>query len=94
MDEILALQKENECLKEMLNTKISKIDPAPSEAIVFTFGDKFTIEDTYNYYKIVKSAFPDNVVVGIPNSTLLQALGEKALRSSIDTIELAISQLK
>lgn len=80
-------------LKQMLNLKLSKLEPKASEAIVFQFGDEFPLDETYHFYEIVREKFPNNVTVGIPNTMLLKSLNKASLISSITTIKEALKQL-
>lgn len=80
-------------LKQMLDFKLSKLEPKTSEAIVFQFGDEFPLDETHHFYEIVREKFPNNVTVGIPNTMLLKSLNKSALLSSIAMIEEALKQL-
>ena len=80
-------------LKQMLDLKLSKLEPKASEAIVFQFGDEFPLDKTYHFYEIVREKFPNNVTVGIPNTMLLKSLNKASLISSITTIKEALKQL-
>ena len=80
-------------LKQMLDLKLSKLEPKASEAIVFQFGDEFPLDETYHFYEIVRKKFPNNVTVGIPNTMLLKSLNKASLISSITTIKEALKQL-
>ena len=80
-------------LKQMLDFKLSKLEPKTSEAIVFQFGNEFPLDETHHFYEIVREKFPNNVTVGIPNTMLLKSLNKASLISSITTIEEALKQL-
>ncbi len=80
-------------LKQILDFKLSKLEPKASEAIVFQFGDEFPLDETHHFYEIIREKFPNNVTVGIPNTMLLKSLNKSALRSSITIIEEALNQL-
>ena len=80
-------------LKQMLDFKLSKLEPKASEAIMFQFGDEFPLDETHHFYEIVREKFPNNVTVGIPNTMLLKSLNKASLISSITTIKEALKQL-
>ena len=80
-------------LKQMLDFKLSKLEPKASEAIMFQFGDEFPLDETHHFYEIVREKFPNNVTVGIPNTMLLKSLNKASLISLITMIKEALKQL-
>ena len=79
---------------ENIITKIEKLDPHPTEAIVlgFNFNDT-TLEDIKLWYNIIKSKFPDNIVVAIPDYISLQSCSKDVLENIISMIADIIEEL-
>ena len=68
-------------------TKVEKLEPHPTEAIVFGFDfDKINLNDTYDLFNDIKSKFPDNTVVAIPDYISLQSCSKDVLENIISMI--------
>ena len=75
-------------------TKIEKLDPHPTEAIVvgFNFNDVRLDEMKY-LFDAIKSKFPDNIVVAIPDCISLQSCSKDVLENMISMIAEIIEEL-
>lgn len=75
-------------------TKIEKLDPHPTEAIVlgFNFND-IRLDDMHNLFNDIKSKFPDNTVVAIPDCISLQSCSKDVLENIISMIAEIIEEL-
>ena len=79
---------------EELITRIEKLKPHPTEAIVlgFNFNDTnvCTINEVFNY---VKSKFPNNAVIAIPDYVSLESCSKDVLENIISAISEIIDEL-
>lgn len=79
---------------EELITRIEKLKPHPTEAIVlgFNFNDtnKHTMNEVFNY---VKSKFPNNAVIAIPDYVSLESCSKDVLENIISAISEIIDEL-
>lgn len=75
-------------------TKIEKLDPHPTEAIVlgFNFND-INLDDMRDLFKDIKSKFPENTVVAIPDYISLQSCSKDVLENIISMIAEIIEEL-
>ena len=75
-------------------TKIEKLDPHPTEAIVigFNFND-ISLDDMYDLFNDIKYKFPDNTVVAIPDYISLQSCSKDVLENIISMIAEIIEEL-
>ena len=75
-------------------TKIEKIDLHPTEAIVvgFNFND-VRLDEMQHWFNIIKSKFPDNIVVAIPDYISLQSCSKDVLENIISMIAEIIEEL-
>ena len=75
-------------------TKIEKLDPHPTEAIVvgFNFND-VRLDKMKHWFNIIKSKFPDNTVVAIPDYVSLQSCSKDVLENMISMIAEIIEEL-
>jgi hypothetical protein len=75
-------------------TRIEKLDPHPTEAIVlgFNFND-INLDDMYDLFNVIKSKFPDNTVVAIPDYISLQSCSKDVLENIISMIAEIIEEL-
>lgn len=75
-------------------TRVEKLDPHPTEAIVlgFNFND-INLDDMHNLFNDIKSKFPDNTVVAIPDYISLQSCSKDVLENMISMIAEIIEEL-
>lgn len=75
-------------------TKIEKLDPHPTEAVVigFNFNDAH-LDEMQHLFNIIKSKFPDNIVVAIPDYISLQSCSKDVLENMISMIAEIIEEL-
>lgn len=75
-------------------TKIETLEPHPTEAIVvgFNFQD-ISLENMKNLFNIIKSKFPNNTVVAIPDYISLQSCSKDVLENIISMITEIIEEL-
>lgn len=75
-------------------TKIEKLEPHPTEAIVVGFNcDDLPLNEMKNLFDIIKSKFPDNIVVAIPDNISLQSCSKDVLENIISMITEIIEEL-
>ena len=75
-------------------TKIEKLDPHPTEAIVVGFNfDDVHLDEMKRWFDIIKSKFPDNIVVAIPDYISLQSCSKDVLENIISMISEIIEEL-
>ena len=75
-------------------TKIEKLEPHPTEAIVVGFNfDDVTPYDAKHWFDIIKDRFPDNIVVAIPDYISLQSCSKDVLENIISMIAEIIEEL-
>ena len=75
-------------------TRIEKLNPHPTEAIVlgFNFND-IRLDDMCDLFNNIKSMFPDNTVVAIPDYISLQSCSKDVLENIISMIAEIIEEL-
>jgi hypothetical protein len=75
-------------------TRIEKLDPHPTEAIVlgFNFND-INVDYMYHLFNDIKAQFPDNTVVAIPDYISLQSCSKDVLENIISMIAEIIEEL-
>ena len=75
-------------------TKIEKLEPHPTEAIVvgFNFNDA-PLDEMKHWFDVIKSKFPDNTVVAIPDYISLQSCSKDVLENIISMIAEIIEEL-
>lgn len=79
---------------ENIITKVEKIDPHPTEAIVVGFNfDDAHLDEMKDWFDIIKSKFPDNTVVAIPDYISLQSCSKDVLENIISMIAEIIEDL-
>lgn len=75
-------------------TKIEKLDPHPTEAIVVNFNmNDAHLDEIEQWSNIIKSQFPNNVVVAIPDYISLQSCSKDVLENIISMISEMIDEL-
>lgn len=75
-------------------TKIETLEPHPTEAIVVGFNFKdMSLENMKNLFHIIKSKFPNNTVVAIPDYISLQSCSKDVLENIISMITEIIEEL-
>lgn len=79
---------------ENIIAKIEKLDPHPTEAIVVGFNfDDVHLDKMKHWFDIIKSKFPDNIVVAIPDYISLQSCSKDVLENIISMIAEIIEEL-
>lgn len=74
--------------------KIEKLEPHPTEAIVVGFNfDDVPLQEMEYWFKIIKSKFPDNTVIAIPDYISLQSCSKDVLENMISMIAEIIEEL-
>ena len=75
-------------------TRIEKLEPHPTEAIVigFNFND-IKVDVMENLFYNIESKFPDNMVVAIPDYISLQSCSKDVLENYISMIAEIIEKL-
>lgn len=75
-------------------TKIEKLDPHPTEAIIVSFNiNDIYLDELDKWFSTIKSQFPDNVVVAIPDCISLQSCSKDVLENIISMISEIIDEL-
>ena len=75
-------------------TKIETLEPHPTEAIVVGFNfDNISPENMENLFNIIKSKFPNNTVVAIPDYISLQSCSKDVLENIISMMTEIIEEL-
>lgn len=79
---------------ENIVTRIKKLDPHPTEAIVlgFNFND-INLDDMCDLFDAIECRFPDNAVVAIPDYISLQSCSKDVLENIISMIAEIIEEL-
>lgn len=68
-------------------TKVEKIEPHPTEAIVVSFNfDNIDLDDMRGLFSYIESKFPNNTVVAIPDYISLQSCSKDVLENMISMI--------
>lgn len=79
---------------ENIVTKIEKLKPHSTEAIVIGFNFKDTNVDEMNdIFNHIKPQFPNNEVIGVPDYISLQSCGKDVLENIISMISVIIDEL-
>ena len=79
---------------ENIITKIEKLDPHPTEAIVVSWNfNDIDVDNMQNLFHVVQSKFPDNIVVAIPDYISLQSCSKDVLENIISMIAEIIEEL-
>ena len=75
-------------------TKIEKLEPHPTEAIVvgFNFND-VNVENATRIFDKIKDKFPNNTVVAIPDFISLKSCSKDVLENIISAIAEIIEEL-
>lgn len=75
-------------------TKIEKLEPHPTEAIVvgFNFND-VNVENAKRIFDEIKDKFPNNTVVAIPDFISLKSCSKDVLENIISAIAEIIEEL-
>jgi len=75
-------------------TRIEKLEPHPTEAIVVGFNfDDVHLDEMKRWFEIIKSKFPDNIVVATPDYISLQSCSKDVLENIISMIAEIIEEL-
>lgn len=75
-------------------TKIEKLDPHPTEAIVVSWNfNDIDLDNMKNLFNVIQSKFPDNTVVAIPDYISLQSCSKDVLENIISMIAEIIEEL-
>lgn len=75
-------------------TRIEKLEPHPTEAIVIGFNfDNISSEDLQNVFTHIQSKFPNNTVVAIPDNISLESCSKDVLENIISMISVIIDDL-
>jgi hypothetical protein len=75
-------------------TKIETIEPHPTEAIVVSFNfNDISLENMQNLFNTIKSMFPNNTVIAIPDYISLQNCSKDVLENIISMITEIIKEL-
>ena len=70
------------------------LHPHPTEAITLSFNaDEYCIESIEDIIKYIKSEFPDNVVIALPDKTSLESCSKDVLENYISMISEIIEEL-
>lgn len=77
-----------------LMTKVEKLEPHPTEAIVieFNFND-IKLDNIAYWFNKIQSKFPDNTVAAIPDHISLQSCSKDVLENYISAISMIIDEL-
>ena len=75
-------------------TKIEKLEPHPTEAIVVGFNfDNIRLDDMQHLFNLIKDKFPNNTVVAIPDHISIQSCSKDVLENIISMIAEIIEEL-
>lgn len=79
---------------ENITTRIGKLKPHPTEAIVigFNFNDT-NVDEMNDIFNYIKSQFPNNEVIAIPDYISLQSCSKDVLENIISMISKIIDEL-
>ena len=87
------LQRRNASPDTDISPTIQTLKPNPTEAIVLTFdARKVTMKNAAEYVQYVKSAFPDNVVLALPDYISLHSCSKDVLENYISLIASVIEE--
>ena len=77
-----------------LMTKVEKLEPHPTDAIVieFNFND-IKLDNMPDLFNTIQSQFPDNTVLAIPDHISLKSCSKDVLENYISTISMIIEEL-
>ena len=75
-------------------TKIEKLEPHPTEAIVISFNfDNTTIGEINFLYERIQREFPNNIIVAAPDYISLQSWSKDILENYMSMIAEVIEKL-
>lgn len=75
-------------------TKIEKLKPHPTEAIVMSFNfDDIDLDDMSALFNNIKSQFPNNTILAIPDYVSLESCSKDVLENYISMISEIIEEL-
>ena len=75
-------------------TKIEKLEPHTTEAIVVGFNfDNIHLDDMRSLFDYIESKFPNNTVIAIPDHISLQSCSKDVLENIISMISEIIDEL-
>ena len=75
-------------------TRIEKLKPHPTEAIVIGFNfDNIHPDEMQHMFNHIQSKFPNNTVVAIPDHISLQSCSKDVLENIISMISVVIDDL-
>lgn len=80
--------------EDCLQTRVEKLEPHPTEAIVLGFDfDQINLDDALDLFNNIKSKFPNNTVVAIPHYISLGSCSKDVLENIISMISEIIDGL-
>lgn len=75
-------------------TRIEKLEPHPTEAIVISFNFDYIYPDELQHmFNHIQSKFPNNTVIAIPDNISLQSCSKDVLENIISMISVIIDDL-
>lgn len=81
-------------MNDSIITKIEKLEPHQTEAIVVGFNmNDAHLDEIECWFNIIKSQFPDNTVVAMPDYISLQSCSKDVLENIISMISEIINEL-
>lgn len=81
-------------LNDSLEVKIETLKPHPTEAIVLSFNtDRIALDTLQFTFDHVKSKFPGNTVVAVPDAISLESCSKDVLENYISMIAEIIEEL-
>lgn len=87
------MNEDNNIDQNLIN-RVELLKPSIKEAIVLHFDTKkISTENMYNIYNFVKSKFPNNIVIGIPDVECLETCSKDVLENYISMISEIIEKL-
>lgn len=79
---------------ENIVTRMEKLNPHPTEAIVIGFNFEDTnVEEMHDVFNHIKSQFPNNTVIAIPDYISLESCSKDVLENIISSISVIIDRL-
>lgn len=87
------MEKYENINKDLID-RIELLKPSIKEVIVLYFDtNKVSVDDVSNICKFMKSKFPDNIVMGIPNVEYLETCSKDVLENYVSMISEIIDKL-
>lgn len=87
------MDKDNNIDRDLID-RIELLKPNIKEAIVLYFDtNKVSIDNVFNICKFVKSNFPDNIVMAIPDVECLETCNKDVLENYVSMISEIIDKL-